>query len=305
MKNKRIINCAITGAAHTPSMTPYLPITPDQIAQNALDAANAGAASVHIHARDPKDGRPTADLNIFREIIDKIRAKNKDVIICLTTGGAPGMSFEERVSVVTEFQPEICSMNSGTLNWAVMGVMEKIPEIKYQWERELGERFALGGVFQNTFADMKYALETMNEHGCKPELEIYDIGQIYNLSIMNKMGLIKGRPFMQFVMGVVGGISANPRNLFMLRDVADECFGQGEYEWSAFGIGKNEFPICTQNILLGGHCRVGMEDNLFLSKGRLAKNNAELVEKMATILSQFDFEPATPDEAREILGIKK
>lgn len=305
MKYKRIISCAITGAAHTPSMSPYLPITPDQIAQNALDAANAGAAVVHLHARNPENGMPSSDPTLFEEIITKIRTKNKDLLICLTTGGAPGMSFEERLSVIPTFKPELASMNSGTMNWAVVGVMEKLPVIKYEWEKILGEQFALGGYFQNTFADIKNALETMNKFNCKPELEVYDVGHIYNLTVMKDMGLIQGKPYLQFVMGVVGGIAANNKTLLMMKDAADDCFSDVGYEWSALGTGKNEYPICTQNILLGGHCRVGMEDNLFLSKGQLAKNNGELVQKMVNIISQFDLEPATPDEAREILGIKK
>lgn len=302
---KRIITCAVTGSGHTPSMSPYLPITTDQISQAALDAADAGAAIVHLHARNPENGQPTSDVGIFKEIVDKIRLKNKDVIIGITTGGAPTMTNAERLAVVPELNPEICSMNSGTLNWAVIASQELIDSCKYQWEKDLAQMMGLKGIFKNTFEDIKYALETMNKYGTKPELEIYDLGQIYNLKLMKDFGLISGRPMLQFVMGVTGGIAATTKNLLLLKETADEVFGLGQYEWSAFGTGKTEYSICTQNLLLGGHCRVGMEDNLYLSKGVPATNNGDMVAKMARIMKELDIEIASPDEAREILRLKK
>jgi len=301
---KRIVNCAITGSIHVPTMSPYLPITQDQIAQNAIDAANAGATTVHIHARNPENGMPSSDLGIYEEIIDKIRAKNKDVIICVTTGGGAGMSVEERVAVVPKFKPEIASMNSGSINWGLFPVASKIKKFKHDWEKAMLE-MTKGFIFQNTFADMEVMIKTMNENGTKPELECYDVGHIYNVKFMKDVGLIQGKPYLQFVLGINGALGSSVEDLNMMKETADRLFGVGGYDWSAFGAGKAEYPICTQNLFLGGHVRVGMEDNLYLSKGVLAKNNGELVEKMVRIMKEFDFEPATPDEGRELLGIKK
>ena len=300
----RIISCAITGSIHTPSMSPYLPITPDEIAQNAIDAANAGAAVVHIHARNPENGMPSPSLELFKTIIDKIRAKNQDVIICLTTGGGAGMTVEDRISVVPEFTPELASMNSGSINWGLFPALEKIKKFKYDWEEPM-LAMSKGFVFQNTFADMEVMLKTMNENGTKPELECYDVGHIYNAKFLQSAGLIKDRPYLQFVMGINGAIASTPYDLIHMKETADRVFGVDGYEWSAFGAGKMEFPICVQNLLLSGHVRVGLEDNLFLSKGVLAKNNGELVEKMARIMKELDIIPASPDEARGILGITK
>ena len=300
---KRIINCSITGSIHTPTMSPYLPTTPDQIAQNAIDAANAGAATVHIHARKPENGMPSSDIEIYREIIEKIRARNKDVIICITTGGGAGMTVEERVGVVPEFKPALASMNAGSLNWGLFPAAAKIKEYKFEWEKAMLE-MTKGFVFQNTFADMEVMIKTMNENGTKPELECYDVGHIYNLKFLQNAGLIKGKPYMQFVLGINGALGSTPYDLMNMKQTADRLFGIDGYEWSAFGAGKAEFPVCVQNLFLGGHVRVGMEDNLYLSKGRLAKSNGELVEKMARIMKEFDYEIASPDEARQILGLE-
>lgn len=301
---KRILNCAITGSIHVPSMSPYLPITPDEIAQNAIDAANAGASAVHIHARNPEDGMPSSDLAIYEQIIDKIRARNKDVIICITTGGGAGMTVEQRVSVVPKFKPELASMNAGSINWGLFPAAAKIKEFKYPWEKPMLD-MTKNFIFQNTFGDMEVMLNTMNENGTKPELECYDVGHIYNLKFMKDVGLIKGKPYLQFVLGINGALGSAPDDLMNMKHTADRLFGVGGYEWSAFGAGRAEFPVCTQNLLLGGHVRVGLEDNLYLAKGVLAKNNGELVEKMARIMKELDYEIASPDEAREILGISK
>lgn len=304
MKNKRIVTCAITGSIHIPTMSEYLPITPQQIAQNALDAAAAGAAVVHIHARNPADGMPSSDLNLFQEIIDLIRAKNKDLIICLTTGGGAGMTIEQRLAVVPKFKPELASCNLGTINWGVFAIAEKFKEFKYPWE-SFAVQMADGYIFQNTFADLKTMLPAMAENGTKPELEVYDVGHLYNLAYLLYTGFIKPPVYLQFVTGVLGGIHANPYDLIHLQQTADRLLGAQNYKWSAFGAGRNEFPICTQALFLGGNVRVGMEDNLMLSRKQPAKNNAELVEKMVRIMREFDFEPASPSEAREILGLKK
>jgi len=302
--HKRIVTCAITGSIHTPSMSDHLPITPDQIAQNALDAAAAGAAVVHIHARNPQDGMPVADLNIFDQIIDKIRAKNKDLIICITTGGGAGMTVEQRASVIPRFKPELASCNLGSMNWGVFSMIEKYTDLKYPWEGAMME-LAKGYVFQNTFADLFKMTSIMAENGTKPELEVYDIGHLYNCGYLLQAGYLKPPVYLQFVTGILGGIQSSPYDLISLNTTADRIFGRGNYQWSVIGAGRNEFPICTQGLFLGSHVRVGMEDNLFVKKGVLAKNNGELVEKMVRIMREFDFEPATSEEAREILGLKK
>lgn len=300
--SKRIVNCSITGAIHTPTMSPYLPITPEQIAQSAIDAANAGATTVHIHARNPENGMPTPDLEVYDEIVRRIRDRNRDVILCITTGGGAGMTVDQRVAVVPRFKPDLASMNAGSMNWGLFPIASKIKDFKYEWE---GAMLAMTKdfVFRNTFADMEIMLKTMNEHGTKPELECYDVGHIYNLKFLKDVGLITGKPYLQFVLGINGGIGAHPDDLMMMKQTADRLFGVGQYEWSAFGAGRFEYPICTQNLFLGGHVRIGLEDNLYLSKGVMAKSNAELVEKMIRIMREFDIEPASPAEGRAILGI--
>jgi uncharacterized protein (DUF849 family) len=304
MSNKRIVTCAITGSINIPTMSEYLPITPRQIAQNALDAATAGAAVVHIHARNPENGMPSSDLNIFQEIIDLIREKNKELIICITTGGGAGMTVEQRLAVVPRFKPELASCNLGSINWGIFVIGEKYKEFKYPWEGAMLKMME-GIIFQNTFADLKAILPIMAENGTKPEFEVYDTGHLYNLAYLIQAGFIKPPVYLQFVTGILGGIGSTPYDLINLHTTADRLIGQGNYLWSAFGAGRAEFPVCTQALLLGGNVRVGMEDNLMLNRKQKAKNNGELVEKMVRIMREFDFEPATTEEAREILGLKK
>jgi len=236
MSNKRIVSCAITGSIHVPTMSEYLPITPQQIAQNALDAAVAGAAVVHIHARNPADGMPSSDLNLFQEIIDLIRAKNKDLIICLTTGGGAGMTVEQRLAVVPRFKPELASCNLGSINWGVFAIAEKYKEFKYPWEGAMMKMIE-GYIFQNTFADLKTMLPVMAENGTKPELEVYDIGHLYNLAYLLQAGFIKPPVYLQFVTGILGGIGSTPYDLLNLHTTAERLFGAGNYQWSAFGAG--------------------------------------------------------------------
>ncbi len=304
MSNKRIVTCAITGSIHIPTMSEYLPITPKQIAQNALEAAAAGASVVHLHARNPENGMPTADLNVFQEIIDLIREKNKELIICLTTGGGAGMTVEQRLSVVPRFKPELASCNLGSMNWGIFTIAEKYKDFKYPWEGAMLE-LTKAAIFQNTFADLKTMLPVMEENGTKPELEVYDTGHLYNLAYLVKAGFIKLPVYLQFVTGILGGIGSTSYDLINLHMTAERLFGPGNYRWSAFGAGRAEFPVCTQALFLGGNVRVGMEDNLMLSRKQMAKNNGELVEKMVRIMREFDFEPATTEEARAILGLKK
>ena len=304
MSNKRIVNCAITGSIHSPTMSPYLPFQPEDIAQQAVDAASAGAASVHIHARHPQVGAPSSDLELYAKIIDLIRTKDKNVMICITTGGGAGMTIDERIATVPRFRPELSSMNAGSINWGLFFLADRIKEWKHEWEEPM-YRMTKDVVFKNTFADMEHMLTVMNENNVKPELECYDVGHLYNVKFMQDAGYLKGKPYLQFVMGINGAIGANVYELINMKQTADRLFGVGGYEWSAFGAGRMEYPICTTNLFLGGHVRVGLEDNLNLGKGIPAKSNAELVEKMVRIMQDFDFEPATPDESRKLLGMEK
>jgi uncharacterized protein (DUF849 family) len=302
MSRKVIISAAITGSIHTPTMSPHLPITPEEIAGQAIDAARAGAAAVHIHARNPENGMPSPDLNLFRKIIDKIRAES-DVIICITTGGGVGMTVDQRAAPVPEFKPELASFNMGSINFALYPVIAKYKEWKFDWEKPFLEA-SKANIFQNTFADLEKICGIMRENATKPELEIYDVGHLYNAKFLLSEGLLEPPLYLQFVMGILGAIQPTFSDLIHLKETADRLFGPDKYQWSAFGAGRAEFPICTAAVLMGGNCRVGLEDNLNISKGQLAKSNAELVEKMVRILREFSLEPATPDEAREILGIK-
>ncbi|MCS7139920.1 MAG: 3-keto-5-aminohexanoate cleavage protein [Candidatus Nezhaarchaeota archaeon] len=305
--DKLIITCAITGSIHTPSMSPYLPITPDQIADEAIKAAEAGAAIVHIHARDPRDGRPTSDLKIFREILTKIKERS-DVVICVTTGGGIGMTAEERVSVVPEFEPEMCSLNMGSMNFSPYPKRtweELRKKFKYPWEHQFIE-LSYDFVFKNTFKDIETFIQTMYRHGTKPELECYDVGHIWNAYYLWQDGVVKMPIHVQFVLGVKGGIGATSDSLLYMKQTADALFGPSNYTWSVAAAGRWQFPMCTLAAMMGGHVRVGLEDNLFLGKGELARSNAELVKKMVRIVEDILGwrTIATPDDAREILGLK-
>lgn len=300
---KRIITCAVTGSIHVPTMSEYLPVTSDQIAQNAIDAANAGAAVVHIHARNPEDGCPSQDLSLFEEIIDKIRSRNRDVIICLTTGGGAGMTVEQRAAVIPAFKPELGSFNLGSMNWGVFAIAEKYKEFKYPWEGAMMS-MCKNFIFQNTFADLEYICGLMKDSGTKPEMEAYDVGHLYTAAYLLQKGLVKPPVYLQFVTGILGGIGSTPYDIMAMHNAADRLLGSGNYQWSVIGAGRAQFSVCAQGLFLGSHVRVGMEDNLFVRKGVLARSNGELVEKMAGIMREFDFEPATPDEARNILSTK-
>ncbi len=303
MPKKLIISAAITGSIHTPTMSPYLPITPEQIAGDAIDAARAGAAAVHIHARNPENGMPSPDLDLYSRIVEKIRSES-DVIICITTGGGAGMTVDQRAAPVTEFKPELASFNMGSINFALFPVIKKYKEWKYEWEKPFLEA-SKSNIFHNTFADLEKICGIMRDNGTKPELEIYDVAHLYNEKFLLSEGFLEPPLFLQVVMGILGGIQPTFSDLLHLKETADRLFGENQYQWSAFGAGRTEFPICTLAMLMGGNCRVGLEDNLYLTKGELARSNAELVEKMVRIIREFSLEPATPDEAREILKIRR
>jgi uncharacterized protein (DUF849 family) len=298
--NKRIITAAITGSIHTPTMSPYLPITPKQIIDEILAVHEAGGTVCHVHARDPKTGQPVTDLDILREIASTVKSKC-DIILCLTTGGGLGMSAEERVQTVTIFGPELASFNAGSVNFALFHALEKWKDWKYEWEpKYLGmtEDF----VFTSTFKTLREFCEFFNENNTKPELEVYDSGMINNMAHLIQRGYLKKPVYIQYVMGVLGGITPSPENLMFLIDYTKRLIG--DFEFSVCVAGRAQFPICTQSLLLGGHVRVGLEDNLYLEKGRMAKSNAEQVEKIIRIARELGIEPATPDEARQILGLK-
>jgi uncharacterized protein (DUF849 family) len=297
---KVIITAAITGGIHTPTMSPYLPYKPEDIADQAIQAAQAGAAVVHIHARDPETGKPTPDLDIYARIVERIRT-GSNVLICITTGGGAGQSIEERTAILPRFKPELASFNMGSINFGLHPLLNKYKAFQYDWEPEWLE-FSRDWVFRNTFKDLEGICRLFKESGTKPELEIYDVGHLYNLKYLLDRELLKPPVYLQFVTGILGGIAATPYDLMTLHQTAERLLG-GNYKWSVIGAGKDQFNICTMGALLGGNCRVGLEDNLFLSKGRLAKSNGEQVAKMKGILEMLGFEAATPDEAREILGI--
>lgn len=301
--DKLIITAAITGSVHVPSMSEYLPATPKDIADDAVRAAEAGAAVVHIHARSAKDGRPSADLNEMREIVSSIKARS-NVVICITTGGGVGMTVEQRAAVVPEFKPELASFNMGSMNFGLFPFLERYKEFKHEWEPAYLEA-TRDMVFKNTFKDLEGFCKIMRENGTKPELECYDVGQIYNAGYMLSKGHLDAPVHMQFVMGILGGIAATLDNMLHMKKVADEVFGVGKYTWSVIGAGyPAEFHLGAVATILGGHVRVGMEDNLRLNRQERCKSNAELVEKMVKIATSLDREIATPDEARKILGLK-
>jgi uncharacterized protein (DUF849 family) len=300
---KLIITCAPTGSLTVPTQSPYLPITPEQIVDEAVRAANAGAAMVHIHARDPEDGRPTSDLEIMGKIFTGIRERS-NVIIGLTTGGGPGMTPEERIKVVPEFRPEIASFNMGPVILSTKGLLEKFTdeEYKYSWEKAYLEKIE-EAVMLNTFASLDVFLRTMDENGTKSECEVWDASHVFNVAYLHGKGKLRSPVWMQFVTGAIGGIGSAPEDIIYLKHTADRSLGAENYEWSVIGIGRAEFPAAVLAIIMGGHVRVGFEDNLWLQKGHLAKSNAQLVEKVVRIAEELGREIATPDEARNILGL--
>lgn len=301
MTDKVIISCAVTGSIHVPSLSPYLPITPDQIAQEAIAAAKAGASSVHIHARNPKTGEPTMDLGLFQEICQEVNNKS-DVIICITTGGAPTMTPEERMVAIKKFKPELASINMGSINFGLFPMMDKIQEYKWGWEKDYLER-SKDNIFKNTFYDQERIFKIMQDNRTKPELECYDVGHLYNTAYWADKGVIDSPFWLQLIFGIMGAIQPSVENLVFMKSTADKLFGK-DYLWSVLPTGRHEFNLCTVGAIMGGNVRVGMEDNLYLSKGRLAKSNAEMVEKMVHLLKELDLEPTSPQETRAMLKLK-
>lgn len=303
--DRLIITAALTGNITLPTQTPYLPMTPEQIAEEAKRCADAGAASIHVHGRDPETGRPTTDPEVYREIATRIKAIT-DAIVCITTGGTMYMSAEERVRVVPALKPELATFNMGSINFSIHPIAERYQESDYQypWEKEFAES-TKEFIFRNTFADIEHFCETMYANDTKPEHEVYDVGHLYNMNFYVKKGIIRMPIWMQFVTGILGGIGSDIENVVFMKQTADRLFGAENYRWSVIGAGyPAEFNLATLAIMMGGHARVGLEDNIFVSKGVLARSNAELVEKVVRLAREFGREVATPDEARQILGLK-
>lgn len=299
---KVIISCAVTGAMHTPTMSEYLPLTPKQIAKQSIEAAEAGAAVLHLHARDPVDGKPTPDPAIFEQFIPQI-AEATDAVINITTGGSTRMTLEERLAYPMKLKPEMCSLNMGSMNFSIHPIARKISEWKHEWEKPFVEGME-DLIFRNTFKDIKYILQTLGESGTRFELECYDVGHLYNLAYFVDEGLIKPPFFIQSIYGILGGIGPDPENLAMMRTVADRLFGRDVYEFSILGAGRHQMSLLTMGAIMGANVRVGLEDSIYLGKGVKAKTNAEQVRKIRRILEELSFEIATPAEAREILQLK-
>ncbi|MBU6485669.1 MAG: 3-keto-5-aminohexanoate cleavage protein [Betaproteobacteria bacterium] len=298
---KVIITCAVTGAIHTPSMSPHLPITADEIAEGALGAAKAGAAIVHLHARDPRDGRPSQEPGLFTPFLKKIKEAS-NVVINLTTGGAPTMLVQERVRPALEFKPEVASLNMGSMNFGLYEMLARTKEFKYDWERPYLEG-SWDRIFRNTFADIAYILESCSNNGTRFEIECYDISHLYTAAHFLDRGLVKPPLFIQSVFGLRGGIGPHPEDVLHMRRTADRLFGD-RYLWSVLGAGRNQMTVATLSAAIGGNVRVGLEDSLWDGPGTLARTNAAQVTRIRTILEALSLDIATPDDAREMLQLK-
>lgn len=300
-QSKLVITCALTGSETFPTQYPYLPITSDQIAEAAYEAYKAGASIVHVHARNPENGEPTADLSIWRNILTKIKEKC-DVIVCITTGGAPGMSVEERIAVVPEFKPEMCSLNMESMNFSVYRLLNRY-DWAYEWEREAIES-SHNVISKNTFTDLEYFAKTIKENNVKPECEIYGSNGLYNTRYLYREGLLETPVHLQFVLGVLGGTAAYPQELVHLQTEALRIFGK-DFTWSVIGVGyPRQFQMAALSTSMGGHVRVGVEDNIFVRYMKYAKSNAELVEEVVKIADLFNREISSAEETRELLGLK-
>ena len=301
MDDKVIITCAVTGAIHTPSMSPHLPITPQQIAEAAIEAAEAGAAILHLHARDPVTGKPDQSIEAFQPILQLVKQRS-NCVINITTGGAPTMLVQERVQPAAHYQPEVASLNMGSMNFGLYPMLNRFKEFQHDWERPYLEG-SRDRIFRNTFADIEYILETCAEGGTRFEIECYDIGHLYTLAHFADRGVIKPPFFVQSVFGLLGGIGAHPEDVAHMRRTADRLFGD-RYHWSVLGAGKNQLPVAAMAAAMGGNVRVGLEDSLWIGAGRLAESNAQQVRAVRQIIEGLGLEIATPDEARAILQLK-
>ena len=303
MPKSVIITCAPTGGIHTPTMSEHLPITPAEIARASIDAAEAGASIIHLHARDPETGKPDPRPETFQKFLPVIK-QSTDAVINVSTGAGLGMSMDERLAAATGASPEMASLNMGSMNFGIFPLLDKYKDWKFDWEPEfLG--MTRDFIFPNTFKTIEYALRELGQkHGTKFEFECYDLGHLYNVKWFVDQGLIKPPFFIQFVLGILGGAGADLENLQHMNRMADKLFGPENYEWSVLGAGRHQMPMATQAALLGGNLRVGLEDSLYIGKGELAVSNAQQVERIRTIVEALGLEVAKPDEARERLGLK-
>lgn len=299
--HKTIITCAVTGSIHTPTMSDHLPVTQDEIARQSIEAAEAGASILHIHTRDPGDGRPSVDPDHYTPILGRVK-QSTDAVINITTGGAPTMLIANRIKAAERFSPEMCSLNMGSLNFAFHPLAGRYDSFKHDWEKDYIEG-SEANIFRNTFADIRQAAETLGPLGIKFEHECYDVGHLYNLKFCMDAGMFKAPVFLQFVFGILGGIGADVDNLIFMKRTADRLFGD-DYRWSVLGAGNAQMPLATTASQMGGNVRVGMEDSLFIRRGELATSNAQQVTKIKRIVEDLGSQVATPDEAREILDLK-
>lgn len=300
--DKVIITCAVTGAIHTPTMSEHLPLTPAQIAEQAIDAARAGAAILHLHARDPVDGRPSADPDVFAQFLGPIKAAT-DAVINITSGGSTKMTLQERLAPPLRFKPEMASLNMGSMNFSIHPVASKIRDWKYDWEKAYVEGTE-DIIFRNTFRDIRHILMELGEGcGTRFEFECYDIGHLYNLAHFIDAGLVRPPFFIQTIFGILGGIGPDPQCVTFMRDTANRLFGS-DYRWSVLAAGRHQMPLLTQAAVMGANVRVGLEDSLYLGRGQLATSNAEQVRKIRRILEELGLPVATPEEARQMLALK-
>jgi len=300
-QGKVIITCAVTGSIHTPSMSPYLPVTPEEIAAAAIGAAQAGAAIVHLHARNPKDGSPTQDPAVFKQFLPKIKAAS-DVVVNLTTGGAPTMSIEERLQPALRLKPEVASLNMGSMNFGLYEMLGRYKEFKHDWEKP----YLAGSderIFKNSFKDIAYILQSCADNDTRFEIECYDIGHLYTAAHFLERRLLKPPLFIQSVFGIRGGIGPHPEDVLHMKRTAERLFGDAYY-WSVLGAGRNQMFIAAMSAVMGGNVRVGLEDSLWLGRGQLAESNAAQVSKARRILEELGFAVASPGDARDMLKLK-
>lgn len=302
-KNRKVmITCAVTGAIHTPSMSPHLPVTPEQIIDAAVGAAEAGAALVHVHARNPKTGQPDQSPEAFEPFL-KVIKQRCDAVINITTGGAPTMGVEERLGPCAHFKPEVASLNMGSMNFVLYEMLNRFKEFKYDWE-EPYLRASDQNIFRNTYRDIEHILRTCGDQGTRFEIECYDVSHLYTAAYFRDRGLLTGPIFLQTVFGIRGGIGAHYEDIAMMKRTADRLFGPDDYVWSVLGGGRNQMPIATISAALGGNVRVGLEDSLWGEPGQLARSNAEQARRIRTVLEALSLEIATPDDARDLLKLK-
>tara|TARA_B000000609_G_C24141774_1_gene331702 strand:- start:255 stop:1190 length:936 start_codon:yes stop_codon:yes gene_type:complete len=299
---KVIITCAVTGSIHTPTMSPHLPITPDEIADASIGAWEAGASIIHLHARNPEDGSPTPDPDVFMEFLPRVKQAT-DAVVNISTGGGHGMTVQQRLEAAVKASPEMTSLNMGSMNFGLFPILDKMSDFQHDWEPKYLEN-SRDFIFRNTFKDIEYILKELGEgHGTRFEFECYDIGHLYTLAHFLDRGLVKPPLFVQSIFGILGGIGADEENLMHARRIANKLFGN-DYQWSVLAAGRHQMNFVTMAAMLGGNVRVGLEDSLYIGKGKLAESNKDQVAKIRRIIEDLSLEVASPKEAREMLGLK-